>query len=282
MGWVGRGKPLGNAERFTFKGVTHMRFTLRGAASVAGLVLAVLAIAVSSAVAAPAAVLGGAVIGGKFATPLVAMSMLGLPAPLPILELQTRRQSPPGGYEVYEYFLYDTFTYAAAGSVAPGTFFTVQSADPTITNLNPPGTIPAGQWWHGRKLFITPRSEPSLNVASTAAGRGADWDKIQNTARSFLKFSLQSGTRIRPNIPLEALGGIGGSNVEFGGIGTAPSMVSQLRNHAHGGFPMDVILKDNETFNFAMSCGAATAISADLPLTLFWYGYLYVPAGRTG
>ena len=93
---------------------------------------------------------------------------------------------------------------------------------------------------------------------------------------------MQGGTKRRPNIPLEALGGIGGAIGTYGGIGTAPSMAQQLRNHAHGGFPVDVILAPTETFSFTLTVGAQTAISADLPLTLWWYGYRYVPSGRTG
>lgn len=245
---------------------------------VGALALAAIAMAVAApmahAVVAVHLVKGAALAGG----------MLVIPEPVDVATLERLRQSPPGGYEVYEDFLYDTATYVAAGPAANANlqFFQTARADVTLSNMVQPGTLPQGQYFRGRALFITPRSEPSLNVASTAAGRGADWDKIQNTARTFLNFALQGGTKVRPNIPLESLGGLGGAVVTFGGIGTAPSMAEQLRNHAHGGLPFDVIVKGGETFNFNLFCGVQTAISADLPLTLWWYGHRYVPAGRTG
>ncbi len=214
----------------------------------------------------------------------LAMGMLTLPGVEDIATLERQRVSPVGGYEVYEDFLYDTATYVAAGPAAGAQlqFFQTVRSDVTLSNMTNPGTLAVGQWFRCFALFLTPRSEPSLNVASTAAGRVADWDKIQNTARAFLNFSLQQGTKVRPAIPLEALGGLGGAVGTYGGIGTAPSMVQQLRNHAHGGFPFDITIKGGENFALNLFVGVQTAISADLPLTLWMYGRRYVPTGRTG
>jgi hypothetical protein len=262
---------------------TTMRLTnfSRGAGVIVGLLVAVFAVAASAP--APHAPLD---LFANGATVALAGSMLVLPAAYDVATLEKLRQAPQGGYEVYEDFLYDTATYVAAGPAAFASvpYFQTARADLTLSNLVTPGQLPIGQWFHGKALFATPRSEPTATVADTAAGRGADWDKIQNIARAILNFSLQGGTKVRPNIPLEALGGIGGGVVSFGTgrAAAAGPIVQQLRNHAHGGFPMDIIVKGGEVFNFNLQTGVQTAISADLPITLLWYGYRYVPAGRTG
>jgi hypothetical protein len=214
--------------------------------------------------------------------------MLRLPAAPNVQGLDALRTIPQGGYEVYEDVLYDTVTYPAAGVGAGGSllFFTSQAntADATLTNLRQPGQLPAPQFFYARAAFLEPLIETSIgNTVLTAAGRSQDLDRLMFTARGFFSYTNSVTNRTRGPIPLSALGGIGGSVVSFGG-NNAPAagvgaVLQQVKNHPHGGWPLDMVIKWGESIAWTATFGTATAISADLPLRLVLFGWRYVKAG---
>lgn len=225
---------------------------------------------------------------------LASLGALGLPAPLdigpakdpagnPLNTLLGRKVVTKGAFRVYEGWLYDTMTYVQAGIGAAGLLKFFQTAangnDDTLCNMGNPGRLPKGQFFHPYRLFMTYLQEPSLNVASTAAGRIADLFKVMYSARSFLYFLQQSGQINRTPIPLDAVGQPSAVLASLGGNNTAPAEVHVATPDRNGGYPFTEPLVEEESFAFNLKTGVATAISADMPLRLGLFGWQYVTAG---
>lgn len=217
------------------------------------------------------------------AIPLLGVGMLfPMGAPVDVATLERLRLAPPGGYEVYEDFIYDTVTYLAAGGAGLQlAFFTTNSADRTITNLSQAGQLPAPHYFRVQRLFLSPQSEPSISAAQDTAGRMRDMDRILNTGRGVLTFNNSATNRSRGPLPIRAIGQLGGTRgLITSGVTAAGSFpIHHIQNDGGSGFPFDIVLKYGETFSATIQFQAvAQAISADLPLQLALYGWRYVKA----
>lgn len=213
-----------------------------------------------------------------------------LAPPLDIQGLNRQRTSPPGGYRVFPDFLYDTVNYPAAGVPAQGTlqFFSASAniGDLTLTNLTQPGTLPSPHIFHAQFVTIKPIVETFVAGAGVidASGVTRDLDRIFTTSRSFLQYSNSANQQQQGNIPLNALGQVGGIVPTFGG-NNAPAagnnaVYQSPRLSAHGGFPLDIILLPLEKINFGILFGVQQAITAITPLRIELYGWHYIPVGQ--
>jgi len=206
------------------------------------------------------------------------MRTLDIGRPLDILALQQARQAGPGAYEANEEAIYDTATYLAAG-VPSLDFFSVASGDRTITNLVQPGLIPAGEYFHAKRVFVVPLVEPTISADLTAAGRVRDLERVMVTGRGTLSITPAYSNRPRGPYPLHLIGAVGSTHSR--GYGTdAPAagnsaVVEVAAPSSHGGVPVDFILFGGETLAATMRWGNPLAISADMPLQLIVWGFRY-------
>lgn len=214
-----------------------------------------------------------------------------LPAPLSVADLDQARQPIVNGYDVYPDCLYSTMAYPTAGQPVqqPLRFFQGAESTPsdvTLTNV-PQGILPGGQKFHAIKLFLVPLILPlSLNAATlTAAGIANDIDLILKGSRGQWRYTQTSINKTRGWFPLDAIGEQGGSVDDFGGNNAPAAGSNAVIQHARlpliGGWPMNLIIYETETFPFDMQWGVQTAINqaGGLLLQFRLYGYRYIKTG---
>lgn len=213
-----------------------------------------------------------------------------LPAPLSGAELERARTPVVDGFLRFVDVLYSTMSFPQAGQAvaAPLKFFQGAESAPSdlsLTNV-PAGVIPGGQKFHGLKLFLVPLVELTndADAAPSAAGIVRDLDRILKTNRGFVTYTLPSIAKTFNPIPLDAIGEMGGIIPDFGG-NNQPSAASKsalnqhIRSAAIGGWPLDLVLYENEGFPFNATWGVQTAISAATLLRLVILGWRYVKVG---
>ena len=199
--------------------------------------------------------------------------LLTLPAPVSVQSLEQLRQAPAGGYDTFEDVIFDTVSYPAAGT-SRLTFFAQTSPDPTITNVQPAGLLPAPHYFRAHRIMLDFLTEHDTQPETGPNDRLRDCERVLNTARGILTFNSGATQRRRTGIPLAAIGGLGGLTAAVAG-GNA----QVVKNTPNGGFPFDQIIRYGESFGFEMNFAPGVAIGADLPLRLSLYGWRYVKVG---
>ncbi len=212
-----------------------------------------------------------------------------LPAPLDGKGLDRARMPIVDGFDVYPDCLYSTISYPIAGQPVgtPLKFFQGAESsvsDQSLTNV-PAGTIPGGQKFHARKLFLVPLIEVvSLNTATLdGTGLVRDLDRILKTNRGQWTYTQTSINKTRGPFPLDALGEMGGDIADFGGNDVPAAGFNGIYQHPRlpliGGWPMDLIIYETETFPFNLTWGVQTAVTAAVLLQLRLYGWRYIKTG---
>lgn len=212
-----------------------------------------------------------------------------LPPPLDGAGLEQARKPIVNGYDVYPDCLYSTIQYPAAGqpvSVPLRFFQGAESApsDVSLTNV-PQGTLPGGQKFHARKLFLVPLIETFVAGAGAldASGLVRDVDRVLKTNRGQWTYVQTSIQKQRGPFPLDAVGEMGGDVADFGGNNVPAAGNNGVYQHPRlpliGGWPMDLIIFETETFPFNLTWGVQTAISGNMLLQLRLYGWRYIKTG---
>lgn len=199
------------------------------------------------------------------------------------------RIAPEGGLYVFEHVLFDTVLYPAAGAANLelaifGDAAAARAGDRTLTNWPASGALQTSHRFHGLLLYMTPQTETA--ISADAGGRVRDVDRIVNTARGILEFSLTATGRRRPGIPLRALPSLPGQRsaivIAPSNVAAEPTKIVQsVQQIGSGdGYPFDLPLNGGEAFALTARFGpAAVAISADLQIQFSIYGWQYQPAG---
>ena len=215
-----------------------------------------------------------------------------LPDPLSGAQLEAARTPIVDGYLRYPAWKWSTISYPQAAQPvgAPLLFFQgaeTAPADKTLTNV--PTTsqfVPGGQKYHARKLFMELIQELTndADAAPSAAGIIRDADRITKTNRGFLQYTVPSIAKTYDPIPLTVFGEPGAIIPDFGGNNQASAASkSALNQHVRlgpiGGFPIDVVIYENEGFPVNLTWGVQTAISAATLIRVLTYGWNYVKVG---
>lgn len=217
---------------------------------------------------------------------LLFAGMLALPQPLNIDGLDAARKPPAGAVDCYPDVLYSTMVFPAAGQPVgtPLQFFQGAETNPRDVSLTNVGNgFLIGQRFHALYAFVVPILELTGTtgvVANIAVNRTRDIDRILKTNRGFVSYTYSVTNKVRGPFPLDAFGEMGAIMPDFGGSSAPAAGDSAVLNHtrtgASGGWPLNLILYENEGFPFNMTWGVQTAITADLPLRLVLYGWRYV------
>lgn len=213
-----------------------------------------------------------------------------LPAPLNITQLEQGRTAPFKGWDVYQDVFFSTKTYPLAGQpvLTPLTFFdNTEAAGVNLTNVaNANALIPGGHRFHGLKLYVIPMVEnATVAVAATldSTGRVRDVDRVFKTNRPILSYSSTRINKSRGNIPLDFIGEAGGILPDFGGNNVPAAgnnaVYQHVRTAAMGGWPVDLIVSENEGIQVSMTWGVQTAIEANMLVRVAILGWHYVQVG---
>lgn len=217
-----------------------------------------------------------------------------LPRALNLAELQAMRTPPQGAVDVYPDVLYSSMWYPAAGQPAntPLQFFQGQESataggaagsaagDISLTNVKQGMLI--GQRFHALYAFLVPVVEVNSLNAATLDGTGIvrDLDRILKTNRGFVSYGYSVTNKTRGPFPLDAFGEMGAILPDFGGNDTPAAGVNAVYQHvrssAHGGWPLNLIIYENEAFPFNMTWGVQAAVNAAMLLRLVLFGWRYV------
>lgn len=212
-----------------------------------------------------------------------------LPPALDGQGLDGARKPFPGGYDVYPDTLISTIQFPAAGQIVgqPLKFFQGAEnpiSDSSLTNV-PQGTLPGGQRFHARKLFIVPFIDVFVAGAGVLDNSGTvrDLDRVFKTSRGQWNYVQTAINRIRGPFPLDAIGEQGGIISEFGGNDAPAATNNAVYQHPRlpliGGWPLDLVINETETFPFNLTWGVQQAVSAAFLIQLRLYGYRYVKIG---
>lgn len=215
-----------------------------------------------------------------------------LPPALNGAELERERTPVVDGYLRYVSARWSTIQYPAAGQDvgAPLRFFQgseSSTADITLTNVATQAQFaPGGTKFHGLKLFLIPLLELTndADAAPSAANIVRDVDRVLKTSRGFAQYTLPSIQKTFDPIPLDAIGEMGAILPDFGG-NSSPSAASHsaVNNHvrtgAIGGWPISVVIYENEGFPVNLTWGVKTAVSAAFLLRVVVLGWNYVKVG---
>jgi hypothetical protein len=213
-----------------------------------------------------------------------------LPEPLDGPGLDRARKAQVGDWDVYADSLYSTMLFPAAGQIvgAPLRFFQgaeTTPSDVTLTNV-PAGTLPGGQRFHARKLFLVPLVDTFVAGAGVLDNSGTvrDLDRILKTSRGQWTFVQTAVNKIRGPFPLDAIGEQGGVIADFGGNDAPAATNNAVYQHPRlpiiGGWPMDLIIYETETFPFNLTWGVQQAVNAaGVNLQLRLYGWRYIKTG---
>lgn len=212
-----------------------------------------------------------------------------LPMPLDGKQLDAARLPMVNGFDVYPDVLYSTMVYPQAGQPVgtPLKFFQGAEATPSdisLTNV-PLGSLPGGQKFHARKLFLVPLVVSFVAGAAVLTNVGVinDLDTILKGSRGQWSFTQTAINKLRGPFPLDAIGEQGGDIGDYGGTSAPAAGNNAVYQHARlpiiGGWPMDLIIYETETFPFNATWGVQTAINAAMTLQFRLYGWRYIKTG---
>jgi hypothetical protein len=213
-----------------------------------------------------------------------------LPAPLDGAGLDQARRPIVSGYDVYPDVLYSTIQFPAAGQAVsvPLKFFQGAESVPSDTSLTnvPQGTLPGGQKFHARKLFIKPLVEVFVAGVGVLDNSGTvrDFDRVfGGGSRGQWTYVQTSIQKTRGPFPLDAIGEQGGVIAEFGGNDVPAAGNNGVYQHPRlpiiGGWPLDLIIYETETFPFNLTWGLQQTVSAAFLIQLRLYGWRYIKTG---
>lgn len=178
------------------------------------------------------------------------------------------------------WFMYDTQTYAQAGS-ASLTFFKSTAAnlnDQSFSNFAT-GMLAKDEFFEIHRVFVFIHSVPNLNVTAVITGAAQDVEILHKTARGNLRWTF-AGREYGP-FPLWAFGRAGGPTGQFEafGTGTAANNIATSGNtENNGGFPVlgSQIIPEQQQFSARMDF-VSTAISAATNITVGLMGVYHRP-----
>lgn len=212
-----------------------------------------------------------------------------LPLPLDGAGLDKARRPIIDGFDVYPDVLYSTIQFPAAGQPVgtPLKFFQGAESAPSDTSLTnvPQGTIPGGQKFHAKKLFVVPLIEVFVAGAAVLdnTGRVLDLDRVLKTSRGQWSYVQTAINKSRGPFPLDAVGEQGGDIAEFGGTSAPAAGNNAVYQHPRapliGGWPLDLIIYETETFPFNLTWGVQQAVSSAFLIQLRLFGWRYIKTG---
>jgi hypothetical protein len=171
--------------------------------------------------------------------------------------------------EALPWVLYDTVVYPIAGIAHLDAFRNV-NADPTLSNMEQPGSLAAGVYFDVHRIFVTPLT-PSPSLATTLDDVGI----LYNNARATFTFLINSKP-VGP-FPLRFAGDAGQPSQQGN---TTVDVNNYLGGPQNGGFPVNGSIKIGPTQKFGVSLDfAAAAVTANLSLQVALLGILYRKIG---
>lgn len=176
--------------------------------------------------------------------------------------------------ESYPDVLYDTQTYAQAGSSVL-TFFkstAANLADQTLSNFAS-GQMPAFEYFEIHRVHLIIHAIPNINVTAIMTGAANDVEILHKTARGVLSFTLKA--KPYGPWPIAYCGRPGGPVVGYAAAGAtaADNIVTFGETESNGGFPVlgNIIIPPATQFTATLNFNS-TAISAATNITLALMG----------
>lgn len=175
--------------------------------------------------------------------------------------------------------LYDTQTYAAAGSTTLQ-FFLTQQVDQTLGNLQTAGILPQPQWFEIHGIFCDFLGVPVIRAAGAAATTNAgqldDIELVLKSARATWELTIaQKSYTVMPLTYLHASGGAVGF---YAGLFTAATAVNQGNNGIQGQTWApngSIVIPPTQGFNIVLRFVAGVAISAETNIRISMAGVLH-------
>ncbi len=215
-----------------------------------------------------------------------------LPAPLDIAGLDSKRVAPFGGWDVYQDTFYSTLVVPQAGQPVnqPLVFFAGNEVggigDRSLTNVSAQNAlIPGGHKFHAQRLYFVPIIETFVAGAGVidASGLARDLDRVFKTNRPTFTYTSTKLNKNRGQIPLDAVGEMGGIMPDFGGNNVPAAGNNAVYQHGRlaplGGWPIDLVVYENEGITVSVSWGVLTALQAAMTLRAVLMGWHYVQVG---
>ena len=215
-----------------------------------------------------------------------------LPPPVDISALDAKRVAPFGGWDVYQDTFYSTLVVPQAGQPIgqPLVFFAGNEAgglaDRSLTNVAAPNAlIPGGHKFWAQRLFFVPLIETFVAGAGVldASGLSRDVDRVFKTNRPTFSYTSTKLNKSRGQIPLDSVGELGGIMPDFGGTSAPAAGNNAVYQHARlaplGGWPIDLVVYENEGLTVSVVWGALTALQAAMTLRCVVMGWHYVQVG---
>jgi len=188
-----------------------------------------------------------------------------------------------GAPESIPHVLFDTQTYAQAGSASLQFFQSATSAnasDPTLTNFFA-GQLQAKQYFEIHRIFTIINAVPNTNATVAITGAAQDVELLHKTARGALSWNY-NGRPYGP-YPLSFFGRPGGPVPFYAAYGTgtaANNVITTGETEANGGYPVlgNLIIAPATNFSLTMTFNS-TAISAATNIVVAMLGVLHRPIG---
>jgi hypothetical protein len=185
-----------------------------------------------------------------------------------------------GENEAIQWTWYDTQTYTD-NSTTQLRFFTTQSSDRSITNLDIAGQLPYFFELHFITLDVVPTAATAF-VTTAAGGVGGildDLGMILVSGRG--RYTMSINSKPYGPFPLQQLHGTGGPNGGGWGTFTAEESLQFGVNSVPDGsflqFNGSKIIRPNQPFNVVVDWPAALNLTADYRLRMGLHGVSYQP-----
>jgi hypothetical protein len=172
--------------------------------------------------------------------------------------------------EALPWVLYDTVTLATLGTHLDA--FRNVNADPTMSNMDVAGSLPAGVYFDVHRIFITPL------LATTVATTLADIAILYNIARGTFTFTVNAKP-IGP-FPIRFAGDAGQPSFAGTAAPAAGGTAGLVGGPMNGGFPVNGAIKLSPAQKFGVGLDfASTALSVSIPIQVALLGVLYRKIG---
>jgi hypothetical protein len=172
--------------------------------------------------------------------------------------------------EALPWVLFDTVTYLAAGVAHLDAFRNV-NADPTMSNMDVAGSLPAGVYFDVHRILITP-----LPVSPTIVTTAADIGILYNVARGNFTFTVNAKP-IGP-FPIRFAGDAGQPSQQ--GANAVAGTSQYLGGPQNGGFPVNGAIKLSPAQKFGVGLDFnSSATTANVLIQVALLGILYRKIG---